>query len=437
MSFTVRLRRSGSTVYTFSTPTPFVEVSTVPAYDTDEPPVLAGLDRTWTVTGYLRGATEAATITAWDALKSVLDTAATAPDGIQLLRDGNVVDSIATEQGYEGVRVLSYEAPRSDLQWRGEVRFSIRVTGRKRLATTVTSAGTISLLETTESWSYSESGLLTHTLRGRVEVSSGSAVSVARLLGLTNPGGSFAFSTNGPEGVDVEQLDAADRSASFVSTVQEAGATLPGSVGAGFRKTTTTETASGFTVTTVEATAVGIGAEAAVRAARPGGTSSERVSVDPFGRSATATYVVKAPVGGSGSSVLRAHRITTRGGGRPRRFSVMSGGRPPIAHLLAFEPVEVDEEGVVEVVGNAPGTDLFKIPTPVPGLVEDTNRLALSAPERVEIGRDRAQDRWQVRFSRGYVATSLATAYAAASKQALVPGGGSTPSAEAQRQGAP
>ena len=103
----------------------------------------------------------------------------------------------------------------------------------------------------------------------------------------------------------------------------------------------------------------------------------------------------------------------------------------------AVEPVEVDEEGVVEVVGNAPGTDLFKIPTPVPGLVEDTNRLALSAPERVEIGRDRAQDRWQVRFSRGYVATSLATAYSAASKQALVPGGGSTPSAEAQRQGAP
>lgn len=433
MSYTVRLRKSAATVYTFTSPTPFVAPVHAYEHDDSEPPRLAVLAKTWVLQGVLYAASEALAVAAWDGLKALLDVPASIPDGVQLLRGATLVDSIATEDGYEAVKVETLESPRTDLQWRGEMAFSLRVTGRKRFTTTTTSAGVISKISTQETWAYDEAGLLTRTLTGELEAASGSAVAIARTLGLALPGGDYAYETNGPDGVDVERLDLADRRARFTSRVRQAGATLPGGVGPSFSKRTSVSRGGGSVVTTVSATARGTGAEAAVRAARPSGQlAAEEVDVDPFGRSASATYVSREP--DTGAPILKFHRLSTRGGGRPRAWSRMSGGRPPILHVLSFGPVELEEECLIELVGNAPGTDSYKFPGPVPGLVEDTSKMSFDGPTRIAVGASRSQDVWQMRLVRGYVGASLPEVLAAASKQALAPGSGSTPTAEAARQ---
>ena len=432
MSFTVRFRRGTTDVATFASPTPFVEPVDDLEYDDQEPRALAAIVRRWTITGVVYAASETAAITAWSALKAALETPATNPDRIELLRDGNVADSISVADGFEAVQVDSLASPRSDWQWRGGFLFTVKVSGRKRLSVATTGAGNIAKLELTESWSYDENGLLTHTLSGVLEAASGSAEAIARTLGLTVPGPTFAFVTNGPEGVDVEKLDRADRNARFTSTVREVGEALPGGVAPSFSVATEVSVGGGFETKTVTASASGPGAESAVRAQRPGGSlASESLVVDPWTRSARAVYVQRKPLG----DPLRSHRLSIRGGGRAIAWSRMSGNRDPIRHVLSRAPVEIEEEIVVEVVGNAPGTDRFRLPAPIPGLDEDPGKFALTAPELVERGADRSQDRWQVRLSRGYVAVRFADAYTALSKQALAPGSSSTPSAEAQRQG--
>jgi len=187
---------------------------------------------------------------------------------------------------------------------------------------------------------------------------------------------------------------------------------------------------NGETLTTLTASASGSGAEAAVRAEKPASTLTESVTVDPFRRTATAVYVQSKIDGGR---LLRTHRFSTRGGGRPIRYTRRTGGRVPAKHVLPRAEAEIQEEIQVEVTGT-PGTQDFTLPAPLGGVDEDTSELSFSPfPTRVVLGATRAADKWVMGVRRVYRAPSLGETLDDMGRSILAPGAGSNLEREAAR----
>ena len=430
MSFEVRLVRGGQPFFTFGSHTPFLEPEHQYDHNQMEPPRLVSVTKTWTVDGRLYGSSEAEVIALWTALTKALEDPTQYPEGAELLRDGTVVEAISAALGYRHFRIEHLGAPRIERAWRAELRFVTKISG-VRVFPGLGANSKVSKLTLNESWAYTEAGLLTKTLSGELEVITGEKASlVARTLGLKLPGQSFGFVTAGPEGVNTEQLDQADLTARFTSIIQEAGAPLPSGVGPSYSRSLHVTRSSGETMTTTTVTATGPGAEAAVRRERPQAVLSESVTVDAFRRTATAVYVQeKLDLG----RLLRTHRFTTRGGGRPIRFTRRTGGRLPAKHVLPRAEVEVQEEIQVEILGS-PGIADFAVPAPPAGLDEDTSELAFAPfPTRVALGATRAQDRWVMGVRRVYRAESLGEVLDGISRAVVAPGAGSNPEREAAR----
>ena len=431
MSFDVRLTRGGQPFFAFGSHTPFLEPEHKYEHNPTEPPRLVAITKTWAVDGRLYGASEAEVLGLWATLTKALENPDQYPEGAELVRDGTVVEAISSATGYRGFRIEHLTAPRIERAWRTELRFVARISGIRVFPSIGGNTPDVTKLTLNESWAYSENGLLTKTLSGELEVVTGaSATAAARKLGLVLPGPTFGFITRGPEGVDVERLDQTDLKARFKSIVQETGAPLPGDVAPSYSRSLHVTRSNGETMTTTTVSATGPGAEAAVRGERPSGALSETVTVDPFRRTATAVYVQEKLDGGR---VLRTHRFTTRGGGRPIRYTRRTGGRAPAKHVLPRAEVEVQEEITVEVTGT-PGTDEFKVPTPAPGLDEDTSELSFSPlPTCVAIGATRAADKWVMGVRRVYRAETLGEVLDPVGKSIVVPVMTSTLEREAAR----
>lgn len=407
MSITVRLVGGTpvATVYTFEAV--FTEPTHGLEHDDQEPPIVVAITKTYSLTGILYGASETATIAAWDELKAVLEASGSSQiKGIEVVRNSTVADSITTAGGYEGLRVVKFTSPKSDLQWRGEMRFGLEITGRKRFASGVSGLGpTVSRLTQQESWTYDESGLLTRSLTGEVQTTSGSAVAIARTIFLSLPSASFAYVTAGPEGVDVTREDLADRTATFTSTIRESGAALPGLVGPSFSFSTETSVANGDTVTTIRIQAVGPGAEAAVRSRAPAGVTASTITVEPHGRSAVGHFVVKKT---SSAGQVKTRRFAVSGGGRARTFTKRSRGRAPVPHVGSYEPGEIVETIHLEKTGS--GGD-FSLPAPLDGVDEDTAGLRMSGPNKESPGKDKSGDLWSLDVQRVYKIADTSQAY--------------------------
>jgi len=220
MTFEVRLVRGGKPFFTFGSQTPFLEPTHSYDHSTSEPPRLVSITKTWTADGRIYGASEAEVLLQWTALTGALQDAAQYPEGAELVKDGAVVEAITPTSGYRRFRIEHLSAPRIERAWRTELRFVARISG-VRVFPGLGSNPQVSKITLNESWAYAETGLLTRTLSGEVEVLTGSsAVSVARTLGLKIQGGNFAYVTRGPEGVDVERQDEADLKARFTSILQ-------------------------------------------------------------------------------------------------------------------------------------------------------------------------------------------------------------------------
>lgn len=372
--------------------------------------------KTWNLEGTLYGNPPTA---AWDALKAKIEDPKSYPDGIELLRDGNVIESISAKGGYDDWRIERLTSPKTDLQWRGELRFTLKVVGRRRLATT----NKISKLTQTETWSYDEAGLLTRTLAGDVEVTDGSAVAQARTLGLKIPGNTFGFVTNGPEGVDVERLDLADLKARYTSTIRESGAQLPDAVAPNFTLEVESQIRDGLQITTTRVHATGTGALAAVQKELAPGRLHEAISQDAHTRTAQGVFVESKPA--TGDELLRLHRFNVSGGNRGIAFTRRTGARKPADHTLSFSPVDVVETIEVLTWGK-PATLKIKLPSPVSGLVEDRDAWRLTGPERVTIGKDDTADEWATHVTRVYRAADLTNVFTPVLQSVIAPGAGTT-----------
>jgi len=431
MSFEVRLVRGGKPFFTFGSHTPFLEPEHKYDHAPIEPPALVSVTKTWTVDGRIYGSNEAAVMGQWTSLTGALEDPAKYPDGVELVRDGVTVEAISPAQGYRTFRIEHLSAPRVERAFRTELHFVTRISGVRVFPLLGATNPQISKLSLNESWAYSEAGLLTKTLTGDLEVITGaSATAVARTLGLTLPGSNFGFLTAGPEGVDVDELDQSDLKARFRSIVQEAGGPLPGGVGPGYTRSVHVTRTSGETLTTTTVNATGPGAEAAVRREKPSAALSETVTVDSFRRTATAVYVQEKIDDGR---LLRTHRFSTRGGGRPIRYTRRTGGRLPAKHVLPRAEVEVQEEIQVEITGT-PWLADFQLPAPPKGLDEDTSELSFSPlPTRVVIGATRAADKWVMGVKRVYRAEELGDVLDEVGRAIVAPGSGSNPQREVAR----
>jgi hypothetical protein len=404
MSFDLVLTGVGGPFpFTFGSVTPFIDISHDYEHDDNEPPALTSITRRWSLTGILYGATESAVITAYDALKAATETRTNYPTGIELQRDSVKVDSIATADGDDGFKIVSLGAPSTSRQLYSELTFDIVIEGKTRVA-----ASGIVALKCTDGYSYDERGLLTRTKTCDVETAAGTgAEAAARLQFLTLPSTSYAFTTNGPEGVDVTDINDADTFARSTSTYVQSGGVIPADVAPSYSLAVTTTTIANETTTTTRVNARGTGAEAAVDAAKPtANLVSESKSVDDAQRTATATYVTTTDAGLTTSNGLsRISRIiSTSGGGHGVTHSLMSGGRLPIRHILARTPVTIVERVGVETLGAAP-VSAFVFPEPL-DFHEDVRRRVIQWPIRAQ-GSTTQGDRWVASITRVYEEAEL------------------------------
>ncbi|HZV02575.1 MAG TPA: hypothetical protein VFF73_38065 [Planctomycetota bacterium] len=419
MTFQVRFVKANAPLYAFDT-APFVVPDHTYEYDLSLPPRLIAIDKLWTLEGVLYGNGAAAVSAAWDALKAKIEDPKNYPDGIELVRDGTVFESISVAGGYDDWRIQRLASPKTDLQWRGELRFTLKILGRRRIPG-LTSP--ITKFTQTETWAYDEAGLLTRTLAGELEVASGSATAQARTFGLKVPDNTFGVVTNGPEGVDVERLDPADLKARYTSTIKQSGTPLPDGCAPNFTVDVETSVQNGLQTTTTRVHATGTGALAAVQSHLAPGRVHETVSQDANTRSAQGVFVEVRPA--SGNQLLRLQRFSVSGGNRPIAFTRRTGGRPPADHTLAYTAVTVIET-IELVTWGKPATASIMLPSPVTGLPEDRDAWHLVGPERTLIGKDATSDEWTTHVTRVYRAASLANLFTPVLQSISVPGAGTS-----------
>lgn len=426
MSYSVRLRsydddaEEWGTAYVFAV-NPFLSPAISYEHDDQEPPRRSASRVTWKITAKLYGADEEAVKDAWLELRAAIESSTSPVQGAQLLHGETVIEEVSPEGGYDEFKVESLGSPESDPQWTAEMVAVIVVSAIKRIETGTTGS-TIAELKQTLTYSYGEEGLVTKTLEGEVSATSGnSAETIARTLGLELPSTSFAYVTRGPEGVDVEVLDRADRKAHFTSTVRESGRVLPGGVGPGFSVDVETITVDGEEITTTTVTAEGPEAVAAVKGRRPSGKLSETQRQNDWRRTAGAVYVTRktSPT----ATPLKRRAFTTSGGGRAITWTRRTGGRKPIKHLGSFAPVTIDETITLERTGSPERllTDQI-IPAPLDKVnaPEDTSGFRLEGgPDLVEKGKDASGDRWQIKIHRRYAAADFYQAFIAVAQASI------------------
>lgn len=434
MSYSVQFVRGGSVIYSFPAAA-FVQPQHDYTFNDAQPPLPTAVNKAWTIEGILAGTSEVSTETLWTDLVAILENPAAYPDGVQLLQGVSVIEEISFAAGYDLVKVEQITSPRSvkpELQWHSEMRFAVRVSGRRRLVN-------VTRLEQHDSFAYDEAGLLTRTLAGTVETKSGtSAKGQAATFGLSLPGPAYGFLTNGPGGVNVEQLDAADTKATFVSSYQQTGQALPAGVGPSFSVSLESTTTSGELITVTTVSARGPGAMAAVSAKAPAGAIFSRVvKSDAWGLTATGIFVTKQLA--TPGRLLMLWTFDVTGGGPGAGSTERTGQRPPALHVLPLSVVEIVETISIDVVG-APQDGDFLIPAPlaIEGVIEDQGpgKRRTAGPRCVQFGTTHAGDRWTFAVTRTYLAAEMPDLPTVIGQQVLRPdslAGQITPSVELKR----
>lgn len=403
MSYTLTLLHGSTVLYTLPVTT-FFQPKSSPVYDNYEPPTIVGIDKLWTIRGSLKSTSETNTATAWTTLRGFIEgTGTNQVNGAQLKQGTNLIEDLSTNGTYVQVKIESFEcdpSPRPERGWHSEVGYVIKITGRRRLVNVRT-------LEETDVFSYSPEGLLTRTLTGTIETQSGtSATTQAQTLGLSLPGATYAYITNGPGGVNTEKLDLSDTRVRFISSYAQSGSALPSGVSPEFSVKVEKTTTKGEMLTVTTVTASGSGAAAAVAAQKPSGDLfSQAVTSDAFRLTAAAVYVQKQAAQPGRMLMLWAFSIS---GGQPGASATeRTGGRQAALHVLPATPVRIRETVSVQVWGSPQDND-FTMPDAlnIDGVLLDGGSQ-VDPGHRVEIGVTRAQDRWQAGCVRNYVAASV------------------------------
>lgn len=432
MSYSVVLRAGDADILTLGSVGPLVAPNYDFEHDERSPPRTVSITKTMTIVGVYLGT--ASTIEAsFAALDAALSDTANPIDEIVFKRDTTVIDRIGNNSLYTEFRIISVsESTQDDLRYRWQARLGLTLVASGRQVLDL--SGDPISLQFSDSYNYSPAGLLTRTRSGQVQTVAGtSAEAVARTKGLTLPSSLFGYLTNGPEGVDVVIEDENDTVASFVSVIQESGEDLPADVSPAYVLSTTIDTVDGVSLTTVQVSAEGIGAEAAVDAAKPSGATTSSKTVGPHQRSATAIYTTRESA--KGIRVRMTRSFSMSGGGKGIRYTERTGNRPPVKHVLPIRASTVVERLTWRAFG-AVNRDTFSLPEPLI-IPQDGATEWSPSPTRVVIGDTTKGDEWTATAIRTYRTASITVLQLtfSAGIQEVDAAGNVDPEADAQQTG--
>lgn len=196
--------------------TPSLEVELKPSYNNVEPPTLWGVEEIWTVTGAVLLGTAVQVRADYDALKARLEDRTDQVTGVLFKKDGVTIGELSSTT-HTGFQIKNLKLEKTPGQYTNHIALSMQVRGvvGKEFPGGGDYAG-VTKFQSTLSYAYSTVGLLTKIYAGEIRTIGVSAEGRARALGaLSLPSLYYRYETNGPEHVDVQVLDSADRHASF------------------------------------------------------------------------------------------------------------------------------------------------------------------------------------------------------------------------------
>lgn len=361
-----------------------------------EPPELESIRYTWEIRGGALLTPDSSVAGGWAAFRAALDVLDSRDDPVVK------VDIIRVEAGNETVEITlgppAYESFRVERvsgdepyeldpkathlkAWPITLRFSALRVLTRSFDTPGGTVDDVVGLEQTITQTYDESALGTITWETIVTTPAGvdarlKAIALGRI---PIPSTAWTYRTNGPAlGVDLEIMDPDDSSSSqriptkvkAVSTVRQWGVvvgttgpgTSPGEIGLTDQRE---DDGKGETVRTVEASAVGPGAEAFVRSQKPAGAQEETVKYDHAGRGFSAQWVVRTA---KNTTALTTIVGEVTGGFPDFDYEPVPGGYKPVRFDGAILPwqltlnVRVSRRGGTGLKAELPLPPLLRAP---------------------------------------------------------------------------
>lgn len=412
MAYSVEIT-NGAATFTFD-----VEPSFKPDYsyewdNSKSPAELTAIVETWlledaTTTGVASDVTDHL-----QTLLTLAENVSQPVNSVKFKRDGNTVFEMNTTT-HRSVQFHTIKPKVGPGTWQNHLQYDVVIVGRKD---TPDGSGIVKL-EMEKSYEADAAGLLKVSVRGKVRTSPGtSAKTQAEAQALASPGAAFGIVTqgDGDSGVNVVVMDHPDDTeASFESTYQEFGVSLP----TGVEEYELTEEVSfspeGKTTTiTVKARgSSNTNATSAVNAQEPDqGLSSKRVTTDQARLGVSGTFTKHEVTDEQKSRYAQANillvtiSLSVTGGGR-RKVTRAVPGFFPVAFVTPLQPVRVTENVTVRSIGATPSEF---IPAPLaPDHLEDGS---VETPAHiVKVGMQRTADEWERTARREYVFTSPAEA---------------------------
>lgn len=389
-----------------------------PKYDNEidtsrVPAMLTGRTETWVLEGAVyRSATQSSVTGDLASLKSITGAALTS---IAFKRDGTTVFEMTTSTHVGGIFAQTVEVSGDDGEFATFWRGSLVVWGREVFPTAGGGGSGLSSLEEQTEYSYDAAGLARVTLRGTLSTLPGtSAEGKARERALESPGAAFGYITQGSDdGPSVTILDATDTKASWESTWQEHGESLPTGVNEWSRQFSTTTAADGGSTrsTTVRAKGPTIARlRTAVRAERPStGLISYEETEDPAKLEVSASYSEARSTG----LVLSRLEIDVQGAdpGEDRDDTIYPiPGYLPFFVAQARGAITITERLTSQVRGAPAGIAPFALGSVIKGSLGfrfQPGRSSSTAPRLVTRGVDPAGDLWEASATYVHLAAAI------------------------------
>jgi hypothetical protein len=200
------------------------------------------------------------------------------------------------------------------------------------------------------------------------------------------------------------QTNKSDTEATGTCTIREQGLAFPAGCNRYVRSTRTSKTADG-TVVTLTVSAQGSGAEARVLADAPGDEISSEVTENSATLEASATYVTEERPDASKNdpaAIVRIRRFSVSGGGRPRKYTPITGMARNWLTIGARRALYLQEEYTVRGQGPQTAADLRTESLLFPDNF-DLEASRESYPQVVDRKLDKDSEIWERSATRVYV----------------------------------
>lgn len=380
-----------------------------------EPPELEQLLWTWEFRGCRIVPADGATSTLWTdvlAFLAYFEDRDDHPTYARLIRDPSGAAAEVLRIGsptYESLRFGLIEGEQDPqlaaASWSRTATFGLRITAARKFA----DANGIVGWQQTVRVAY-EAGLRVLEWDTEITTADGTdAVAKAKAFAAIDIAAlpAYSYQTNGPDGIEWEELDADEVNGRTVTAVQaisrvrEWGVTIGASAGGtapdDVELEVTTETTPEEVRTTTFARARGPNAEQWVLAQKPAGSLfTDRTVLRSATNEASGFWERRTTRTGAAVAAARVVEVTVSGGGRAVRVRSIAAGLPPVVQRGAFLPYQATVAVTVRRQGGSGLVNELPFPAGLGGpWILDTAASSEGDPYIVERGRDSSQHVWE------------------------------------------